>query len=249
MQDVHDRHEAQAEAGTVSAVNGAVSGALLTADQVQRLLDLDRSTVYRMASDGRLPALKIGRQWRFPAERIRSLLALERPVPEAGQPRPALPRTVAQPVIDVAAQSLGVMMVVTDMAGRPVTDVANPNAWFSARAGDATVLDACTAEWRVLADDLDFEPHFRTGHLGFECARSFIRSGDRLIGMVLAGGVATADQGDRRPDLHQLDPDQRHQVLATLPKIATVLSRAAVESAPTGDHASAGSPPQSRSME
>ena len=49
---------------------------LLTANQVQRLFDVDRSTIYRMASDGRLPAVKIGRQWRFPADGIRRLMAL-----------------------------------------------------------------------------------------------------------------------------------------------------------------------------
>jgi len=46
---------------------------LLTADEVQQLLDIDRSTIYRMAGDGRLPAVKIGRQWRFPADRIAAL--------------------------------------------------------------------------------------------------------------------------------------------------------------------------------
>jgi excisionase family DNA binding protein len=47
---------------------------MLTAQQVQDLLDVDASTVYRMAGDGRLPAVRIGRQWRFPAEAIERLL-------------------------------------------------------------------------------------------------------------------------------------------------------------------------------
>ena len=34
---------------------------LLTATELQELFDLDRSTIYRMAGDGRLPAVKIGR--------------------------------------------------------------------------------------------------------------------------------------------------------------------------------------------
>ena len=40
---------------------------LLTALEVQELLHIDRSTVYRMAEDGRLPAIRVG-----------SLLALPR---------------------------------------------------------------------------------------------------------------------------------------------------------------------------
>ena len=44
---------------------------LISAKDVQELLQVDRSTVYRMAEDGRLPAIKVGRQWRFEAEAIK----------------------------------------------------------------------------------------------------------------------------------------------------------------------------------
>ena len=37
-----------------------------------------------------------------------------------------------QAAVRVASELLGVMMVVTDMHGRPVTDVANPSRWYSA---------------------------------------------------------------------------------------------------------------------
>ena len=45
---------------------------MLTAKDMQALLHVDRSTIYRMAESGRLPAIKVGRQWRLagkPAER------------------------------------------------------------------------------------------------------------------------------------------------------------------------------------
>jgi excisionase family DNA binding protein len=51
-----------------------MTSGMLTAQQVQDLLEVDASTVYRMAGDGRLPAVRIGRQWRFPAEAIERLL-------------------------------------------------------------------------------------------------------------------------------------------------------------------------------
>lgn len=41
----------------------------LTARDVQDLIRVDRSTIYRMAESGRLPAIKVGRQWRFPPMR------------------------------------------------------------------------------------------------------------------------------------------------------------------------------------
>jgi len=43
---------------------------MLTTKDLQQILHVDRSTIYRMAEAGQLPALKVGRQWRFPAERI-----------------------------------------------------------------------------------------------------------------------------------------------------------------------------------
>jgi excisionase family DNA binding protein len=40
----------------------------LTTRQVQNILQVDRITIYRMLQDGRLKGVKIGQQWRFPAE-------------------------------------------------------------------------------------------------------------------------------------------------------------------------------------
>ena len=204
---------------------------LLTAEQVSRLLHIDASTVYRMAGDGRLAAVKVGRQWRFPADRISRLLDLDGGVDGASSPAelPVVDTDRAQPVIDVAADLLGVMMVVTDMQGRPLTEVANPCPWFTDRANEPDLVQRCAAEWRALADDLDFDPRFQIGALGFECARAFVRDGSQLVGMVLAGGVApeAGQPGPAHHDLYTLDLGQRQHVLATLPKVAATLSRVA----------------------
>lgn len=219
------------------------TGRLLTAQQVQDLLGVDASTIYRMASDGRLPAVKIGRQWRFRADRISALLdgpdaPLVAAVPPQATPTGPAPSTIprsgslrpdiAAPVIDAAADLLGVMMVVTDMAGNPVTHVANPCPRFVAHADDPDVVAACAEEWRELAEDLDFDPRFAEGHLGFECARAFVRSGSELVGMVLVGGIAPVGDADGDdPDLYHLDQPRRAEVLTSLRKVAVALSRAA----------------------
>ena len=207
---------------------------LLTARQVQTMFGVDRSTVYRMAEDGRLPALKIGRQWRFRPEEIERLLSANPGTALVNDPAgalvndpaaalPALPASVSA-VVEVAADLLGVMMIAADMQGRPLTGVANPSPWFEARAEDPTSVADCVADWKVLADEPDFEPQFHTGALGFQCARAYIRSGTSLVGMVLAGGVAPP--GNDSPDLYHLDAVQRSRVLAALPKVAAALSRA-----------------------
>jgi len=195
---------------------------LLTARQVQTMFGVDRSTVYRMAEDGRLPALKIGRQWRFRPEEIERLLVASPGTATLNGTPPALPAS-ASAVVEVAADLLGVMMVASDMHGRPLTGVANPSRWFAARADDPASLADCVAEWKVLADEPDFEPQFLTGQLGFQCARAYIRSGASLVGMVLAGGVAPP--GSDSDELYHLDAAQRSLVLAALPKVAAALSR------------------------
>ncbi len=208
---------------------------LLSARQVQTRLGVDRSTVYRMAEDGRLPAIKVGRQWRFPAELIDDLLRVDpapRPAPGTGaitstvatMSVAAAPTTeVAASVAQIAADLLGVMMVVTDMDGHPITEVANPCPWFVERSDDPGLIDACVDEWQQLADDTEFEPRFASGALGFECARAFVRSGTSLVAMVLVGGVAPA--GSVTAGLYHLDDDERRRVLAALPKVAATLSR------------------------
>jgi len=194
---------------------------LLTATQVQARLGVDRSTVYRMAFDGRLSAIKVGRQWRFPADAIEGLLA----GPTRSTPSDLVKvRSAATALVEVTAGALGVMMLVTDMDGDPITAVANPCPWFVEHGTDDEVLAACVADWRGLADDVHLSPEFRLGPLGFECARSFVRSGHLLVGMVLAGGIAPS--GNAVPGLYSLAPDERVRVMETLPRVAAALSRA-----------------------
>jgi excisionase family DNA binding protein len=185
---------------------------LLTARQVQEMLHIDRSTVYRMAGDGRLPSIRVGKQLRFPADQLGVLAA---PDPQEVDAK------VAEGVIAVMADLLGVTMVVTDIGGRPRTSIVNPSAWFSAHADDQELRD-CLAEWRTFAEDSDLAPRFVTGSAGFQCARAFIRSGPSLVGMVLAGGIAAPEVDDPQ-QFHQLDDAQRAEVLRALPRIASAL--------------------------
>jgi excisionase family DNA binding protein len=194
------------------------SRGLLTARQVQQMLHIDRSTVHRMASDGRLPSIRVGRQLRFPADQLGGLFEAAEAAETAADVDPA----VAEAVIEVAAELLGVTMVVTDMAGHPLTAIVNPSPWFTANAHDEA-LGACLREWRAMADDPDLTPRFVMSDPGFECARAFIRSGSALIGMVLAGGIA-APESVGSSDFHHIDTSQRQTVLRALPRIAAAIA-------------------------
>ncbi len=182
---------------------------LLNADEVGRRLGIDVSTVYRMAGDGRLHAIKVGRQWRFPAETI----------PVRGSDSPVDPAT-AEAVAAVAADLLGAMVVITDLEGRAMTQVHNPCARYG--RASAEQADACVREWRDLASGSDFVPRFYRGAMDFECAAAFIRTGDRLVGLVIAGGIAPLDEP--APDVHVLTRAQRSLVLESLPRIAAAVA-------------------------
>ena len=176
---------------------------LLTTKQVQELFKVDKSTIYRMAEDGRIPAVKVGRQWRFPSDKLDSLLGGAAPIPPLSPSAPpagreyslemALPADTAQALADLAADLFGVMAVVTDMDGNALTSVANPCGYFTAVFDGVYTADRCAEGWRRLGEEIDLEPRFLPSHLGFLCARSFIRQGPRLVGMVIVGGVATAE--------------------------------------------------------
>lgn len=191
---------------------------MLTAADVQKILDVDRSTIYRMAADGRLPAVRVGRQWRFVADEVRELFQMGvLPVETTIDVDDAIA------ILEVVAPLLGVMMVVADLHGRPLTGVVNPIPWLVEQPDPHGTIGRCFGEWREMAEAADLSPRFSPSALGFECARAFVRSGSELVGMVLAGGVAP--ESDSASPFVILDQVARTRVLETLPKVASLISR------------------------
>jgi excisionase family DNA binding protein len=172
---------------------------MLTAREMQDLLQVDRSTIYRMAESGRLPAFKVGKQWRFAREQVEAWLQTQGhniPAAVAGGLVPTsdfakmLPLPLVQLVQDTFADALGVMIVITDIDGHPVTQVSNPCGLFSVVSDIPVALEKCLDQWRDLAQTIDLEPKFTASHLGLLCARAMIRVRTELSGMVFVGGIA-----------------------------------------------------------
>ena len=129
----------------------------LTSQEMQDLISVDRSTVYRMAEDGRLPSVKVGRQWRFPADLVAAQFGLSDTTPAATTPGGApaaadqthtdlthlVQPEVAQSVADLMGELFGVMVVITDMSGAPLTAVANPCGYYAAIADQPGAVEAC----------------------------------------------------------------------------------------------------------
>lgn len=55
----------------------------LTVEQVARRFGVNATTVYRLAQRGRLPAFKVGNQWRFSVERLDEWVANHERIGEA----------------------------------------------------------------------------------------------------------------------------------------------------------------------
>jgi excisionase family DNA binding protein len=215
----------------------------LTARDVQDLIRVDRSTIYRMAESGRLPAIKVGRQWRFPSDAIHEWLGTSH-----NGARTTFPRSRTQDIADLFGELYGVMVIVTDIEGNPLTSVSNPCGYFSAVSGEIAAVERCVTEWKALGDQYDFEARLRPSHLGFLCTRAFIRVGNELAGMVISGGIAPEDWPptaaqieaiaieSRVPvatvehsigDVHRLSAADQERLLSSVPILAKHLSRIA----------------------
>jgi len=243
--DMHMLHE--------YAEDAAPWARLLTTRDVAALMRVDKSTVYRMAEDGRLPAVKVGRQWRFPEDRLLEWLGSGRSpaagmTGAAGEQHVLITPEAGRALSDLLGDLLGVMVVLTDMAGRPLAEAGNPCGLFTVAHRYPGVLERCISGWREMADEPDLEPRWRDTPLGFLCARTLVRVGDRLQGMILVGGIAPArwppaPEEVRRlaaalgvpveaiaphlEQVHRLDPEQQERVLRMLPRLGALMSRLA----------------------
>jgi excisionase family DNA binding protein len=63
----------------------AAPGDVLTIDELAAYLKISKSTLYKLAQDGALPGLKVGKRWRFHKEAIDAWLKSQPPIPETGE--------------------------------------------------------------------------------------------------------------------------------------------------------------------
>ena len=239
---------------------------MLTAKDVQDLLQVDRSTVYRMAEAGRLPAIKVGKQWRFPTAQIQEWMGaqvgsviplttaanISRPnqsSPNAsngnGSLAELIPLECVQLIQDSHADLLGVMLVITDMQGRPITQPSKSCGLFAAINKKPDAVQRCISSWHDLGQSVTIEPVFHRSHLGLLCARGLIRVGMELQGMVVAGcvtpnewppseeevkqmaaefGVAPTLVKPRLHEVFHLDDQQKSVVLSTVQQVANIVA-------------------------
>lgn len=233
---------------------------MLTAKEMQALLQVDRSTIYRMADAKKLPAIKVGKQWRFPADQIEGWLQQQNIVSKpVVRPKTngignslasRLPLVYVQLLQDAFAQALGVMIVITDMHGNPVTEISNPCGLFKVINQTPNAIKKCIENWTHLEAISGLRPQFIHSRLGLLGSRGLVRIGAELKGMAIFGGVAPDDWPPApeqvadtaavfglplealTPHLHEvfyLDQAQQTLVLSMVQRIADILAHLATE--------------------
>lgn len=129
------------------------SDAFLTTDDVLAYLQINLRTVYRLIDAGKLPAVRVGRQWRFRRRDLDAWLDQQRlaatPVPAPAAPAPAGPRRVL--VVDPDGTARDVAASALRSAGHTVDTAPDGVVGASRLAGGA--YDLVVTELKLPALD------------------------------------------------------------------------------------------------
>lgn len=193
---------------------------LLTTRQVQDLLQVDRTTIYRMRKDGRLSGVKVGQQWRYPRHEVQQLLGI--PAKSSAiiplEPTPArevLPLNCVQAVQDVCAEIAEIGAVTTDYQGNPLTRISNCGQFCQLILNSESGRAACHRSWRDLVQGNDEQLRFVTCHAGLQYAHAAIELNGDSSAMLIAGQFYTSPQAQAERDTavralaakHNIDAD------------------------------------------
>ena len=195
---------------------------LLTTKQVEDLLQVDRTTIYRMLNDGRLTGIKVGQQWRFMRSEIDILLGREPHKESQSQAlltpisTQILPANCAQKIQDVFAEIAGIGAINTSLNGEPITAPSNNCEFCQLLHQTESGWAACIESWRKLGSKPEIKPEeFFTCHAGLKYSRAGIDINDQLTSILIAGQfyIEEPQQDEVRErvmalaEKHGIDPD------------------------------------------
>ena len=181
---------------------------LLTAKQLQELLKVDRTTIYRMSKDGRLSGVKVGQQWRFPSADVDALISGKRNQEDLSPDDffEALPIHCLQPIQDVFAEISEVGSVVTDKEGIPLTRISNSCDFCKLILGSTEGRENCFSSWKEVAEHGGDVPKFFKCHAGLQYAQGHIVVERETVASLIGGQfyVETPDVEEERVRVRDL---------------------------------------------
>lgn len=178
------------------------------------LLQVDRTTIYRMLNDGRLPSMRVGGQWRFSRQVIEAWLHEQHlPAAESKSVTPPvltglslssdiLPISCLQPIQEVFAQTSDVGAVTTDLDGKPIMQMSNSCSFCNLILATESGRAKCQASWKKLTRQNDAKPRLENCHAGLSYARGRILVENQFIAMFFVGQFVIDDASPIRSAKH-----------------------------------------------
>ncbi len=155
-----------------------------------------------------------------------------------------------QKIQDTFADLLGVMIVITDLSGHPLTRVSHPCGFFTLTEAAPLARRQCEQDWATLAKHPSLQPELVRGHMGLLQARGLVRVGSELKAMLMVGGIAPkqwppddrevarlaeyldmteATVREHITEVFTLTPTQQQQVLGYVQRIADIVAHIIME--------------------
>jgi excisionase family DNA binding protein len=149
----------------------------LTAKQVIQLLNVDRTTLYRMIKENRIKGFKVGSNWRFPVSEVDAIMNgnTTGPVSSNESPKEVLPVHCIQPIQEVFSDIIGVAALTTEPGGNPITEISNSCKFCNMIMSTETGRQACQNSWKNLKFSNDGKPVFNTCHAGLKYSGASIK--------------------------------------------------------------------------
>ena len=197
---------------------------MLTAKEVEELLNIDRTTIYRMLKDGRLRGVKVGQRWRFSKDYVDGLISGQ-PLEEDIGPEElfdALPTHCMQPIQDVFAEIANVGSIITNVEGKPLTRVSNSCDFCKLILGSTEGRQACFASWKKMIEEDTGESTFVHCHADLQYVIAPIKLNGKFVASLFAGQFYLERP---MPDEEQ----ERIQTLALKYKISPALLQQAAQ--------------------
>ena len=216
---------------------------LLTTRQIQELLKIDRVTVYRMVSDGRLKGIKFGNQWRFTQEEVDRILGRESAKAEEQnleEPVTDFPADCVEKLQEVFAGILGIGAMTTTLEGEPLTQIHYANPFCKLMISNPKSFEACRRSWRKIALRPTREPPFMVCHAGLRYIRSVIEMSNQPVAILITGQFYINPPNSEREairlqdlaDCYQIPLDQLRKTAQKIPVLKRTQQKKVQEWAP-----------------
>jgi excisionase family DNA binding protein len=190
---------------------------LLDLKQVTQLLHLDRVTIYRMLSEGRIKGFKIGAKWRFHKNEIDHLLGKEN---EPGQPENEggsladFPSECIQQVQEIFGGIIGIGALTVTLQGQTLTEPTYSNPFCQLMLSTPNGHHACQVSWQKIALQANGDTSFQSCHAGLCYLRSIIHDKEKPVGWLIAGQfyVNPPDHNEEQTRLEHLASKSKIQL-------------------------------------